>query len=171
MVQFPDGFALAPLKKSHPRAAFESGQPAVDRWLRGAALQAQDKRLASTRVLLDDGGAIAGVFTLASAQVDFGALPGDVAKKLPKRALPVAVLAWLGVGRAWQGQGLGARLLAQALNECHAASTTFPFVAVILDCVDDQAKAFYARWSFRELPGQPLRLFLSAAELDALAGS
>jgi len=39
---------------------------------------------------------------------------------------------------------------------------------VILDCVDDAAKAFYQRHDFRELPGHPYRLFLSAQQLEAM---
>jgi len=45
---------------------------------------------------------------------------------------------------------------------------TFAFIAVILDCVDDRAKAFYQRWDFAELPGNPYRLFLSAKTLAAM---
>jgi hypothetical protein len=54
------------------------------------------------------------------------------------------------------------------LTECHHASTAFPFVAVVLDCVDEAAKKFYERWDFREVPGRPMRLFLSADSLDAM---
>jgi GNAT superfamily N-acetyltransferase len=169
MVVFPAGFVLEPLRKSHPRSGFGSGHPAVDRWLKEQALQSQEKKLTATRVLAAPTGELAGFFSLAVSQVDFGELPEAVVKRLPRRALPVAVLAWLGVDRRHQRAKLGARLLAQALVECHLAGKTFPFVAVLLDCVDENAKRFYQRWSFRELPGRPMRLFLSAAELDAMS--
>jgi GNAT superfamily N-acetyltransferase len=82
--------------------------------------------------------------------------------------LPVAILAWLGVRAESQGQGLGRLLLAQALRDCFDAGRTFAFVAVILDCVDDTAKAFYRRFDFQELPGHPYRLFLSTKRLEAM---
>ena len=44
----------------------------------------------------------------------------------------------------------------------------FAFVAVILDCLNDAAKAFYQRWDFEEVPGHPYRLYLSAKRLDAM---
>jgi len=44
-------------------------------------------------------------------------------------------------------------------------------VAVILDCVDDRAKAFYQRWDFAELPGNPYRLFLTSQALMAMMSS
>lgn len=168
MVRFPEGFRCETLRKDHPRAGFDSGAPAVDAWLAKRALRSQEKRLSVTHALVDADGAIAGYFTLATGQVDFGALPSEIAKRLPHRAVPVAILARLGVDRRHQGTGLGTRLLARALADCHAAGRTFPFIAVVLDCIDVTAKAFYERWGFRELPGRPMRPFLSIAQLDVL---
>jgi GNAT superfamily N-acetyltransferase len=167
-VVFPQGFRLERLQRAHPRKAFRSGVPEVDDWLSRSALQNQHKHLSVTRVLLDPADAIAGYYTLATGQVDFGGLPAEEAKKLPRRMLPVAVLAWLGVTEAHQKRGLGRLLLAQALRDCYAAGETFAFVAVILDCINDAAKAFYQRFDFAELPGYPYRLFLSAAKLEAM---
>ncbi len=167
-VRFPEGFRLETLRREHPRPKFRSGQRQVDDWLATKALQHQEKRLSVTRVLLDGVGGLAGYYTLATGQVDFSELPADVVRRLPRRQLPVAVLAWLGVDQGFQGRGLGGLLLAQALRDCHDAGKTFSFIAVILDCVDDAAKAFYQRYDFQELPGHPYRLFLSAAQLDVL---
>lgn len=170
-VSFPEAYRLESLQRNHSRRAFDCGQPEVNAWLRTKALQHQDKRLSATKVLLDPDSVIAGFYTLATGQVDFGDLPDEIARKLPRRALPVALLAWLGVSRNHQARGLGDRLFAQALRDCHDAGQTFAFVAVILDCIDDRAKAFYQRWDFAELPGHPYRLFLSAGTLAALMKS
>ena len=167
-VRFPDGYRLEPLRKSHPRALFRCGQAQVDDWLATKALQNQDKRLSATKALIAGPGDIAGFYTLATAQVDFSDLPPELIRHLPRRDLPVAVLAWLGVDVGHRGLGLGHRLLAQALLDCHLASRIFPVVAVILDCIDEPAKAFYRRWDFRELPGYRQRLYLSWKQLDAM---
>jgi len=170
-VQFPHGYCLENLRREHPRKRFVSNQSAVDDWLATKALQQQDKHLSVTKVLIDAAGAIAGYYTLATGQVDFNELPPEIARRLPKRMLPVAVLAWLGVDQKQQGQGLGGLLLARALRDCQEAGRTFAFVAVILDCIDDGAKTFYQRWDFAELPGHPYRLFLSAQKLEAMMAS
>lgn len=167
-VAFPDGFRLASLERAHPRQYFDCGNPQVTDWLRTKALQSQQKHLSTTKVLLAANGAIVGFYTLATGQVDFGDLPPKLSRKLPRRALPVAVLAWLGVDRAHQKQSLGQRLLAQSLRDCYEAAKTFAFVAVILDCVDDAAKAFYQQWDFAELPGHPYRLAIGARLLAAM---
>jgi GNAT superfamily N-acetyltransferase len=78
------------------------------------------------------------------------------------------VLAWLGVSENRHRQGLGSRLLAQALRDCDDAGRTFAVIAVILDCIDENAKDFYQRWEFRPLPGHGNRLFLSWRELEAM---
>ena len=168
MVRFPAGFQVEPLERRHPRSSFRSGQAQVDHWLATGALQSQKKHLSATRALIDPQGAVAGFYTLATAQADFSDLPPDLARQLPRRNLPVAVLARLGVAEDLQGEGLGSRLLAQALRDCHDAGRTFPVVAVILDCIDEKAKTFYRRWDFRPLPGHANRLFLSWRELEAM---
>lgn len=170
-VRFPAGLRLERLVKTHRRRNFVSGQEQVDEWLSKKALQNQSKRLSSTKVRVDEDGSIAGYYTLATGQADFGDLPAELTRKLPRRILPVAVLAWLGVDRSRQGQGLGRLLLAQALRDCYEAGRTFAFVAVVLDCVDAAAKRFYERFDFAELPGHPWRLYLSVRTLEAMMES
>jgi len=166
--RLPQGLRLEPLRRAHPRRSFRCGEEKVDDWLATKALQHQEKRLSVTKVLIDETAAIAGYYTLATGEVDFGDLPPEVAKHLPRRRLPVAVLAWLAVGIDRRGQGLGRLLLAQALRDCYEAGKTFAFIAVILDCINDVAKSFYQHWDFQELPGHPYRLFLSADLLGAM---
>ena len=167
-VRFPEGFQLERLLREHPRRPFRSSEPEVDEWLRSKALQNQEKHLSATRVLIDSSGAIAGYYTLATGQVEFSDLPHEVTDRLPKRRLPVAVLAWLGVSVNHQRQGLGERLVAQALRDCFDAGQTFAFVAVVVDCLNARAREFYRRWDFQELPGHPFRLFLTGRQLEAM---
>lgn len=167
----PTRWRIETLSKSHNRSGFRSGQNEVDRWLKQSALQSQRKHLTATKVLLDESGRIAGYYTLATSQVEFSDLPPGVVKSLPRRQLPVAVLAWFGIDSSVQGTGLGRRLLATALRDCHEASETFAFIAVILDCIDESAKSFYQQFDFAELPGYPRRLYLSFKLLDRMMTS
>jgi ribosomal protein S18 acetylase RimI-like enzyme len=166
--RLPPGYRLENLRREHPRKQFRCGEERVDHWIATKSWQSQSKHLSATRVLLGPAGDIAGFYTLATGQIDFGDLPKDEARHLPRRQLPVVVLAWLGVDRKHQGLGLGDRLLVNALVDCFEAGKTFPFIAVILDCVSDAAKAFYRRWDFGEMPGHPYRLYLTAERLAVL---
>ncbi len=167
-VRLPEKFFFATLEKSHNRAAFTSGDNAVDQWLKKSALQAQKKRLSVTRVLLEEPGTIAGYYTLAMGQVNFDDLPHTYARKLPSTLLPIITLAWLGVDKRYQGTGLGGRILAQALADCHRTGREIPFVAVLLDCANPGAKSFYQHYDFQELPGHPMTLMLPWLLLDAM---
>lgn len=167
-VIFPKGFKVEQLNKSHPRAKFSSGESVVDEWLHKRARQAQDKRLSVTRVLISDTGKIAGYYTLAMGQVNFDELPAEQTKKLSHTLLPIITLAWLGVDKEYQRQGLGDRLLAQALSDCHTTGQMMSYIAVILDCLNDKAKKFYLRYDFQQVSGYPMKLFLPWMTLDKM---
>lgn len=167
-IRLPVGAELVPLARHHPRKAFRSGQPQVDDWLRTKALQQQEKHLSATKVLLDSKANIVGYYIIAPGQVDYADFPGELVNRLPKRPLPVAILAWLGVSEHYHGQGVGVRLLAYALRHCYEADKAFPFVAVIIDCLDDNAKQFFQKFDFLEVPGNPYRLYMSITRLKTL---
>lgn len=131
-------------------------------------MQNQQKNLSSTKVLMDGGARVVGYYTIGMTQIDFGDLPESFVRKLPKRLLPAAVLAWLGVDESWQKIGLGERLLASALLDCRQGSRVFPFVAVILDALSDASRTFYRRFGFDEMPGHPYRLYLPTSQLEAM---
>ena len=73
-VQLPKGFGFEQLCGDHPRKVFRCGQDKVNDWLATKALQHQNKHLSVTKVLVDQNAAIAGFFTIAMGQVDFGNL-------------------------------------------------------------------------------------------------
>ena len=104
----------------------------------------------------------------ATGQVDFSDVPSETVRRLPRRPLPVAILAWLGTQAERQGQGLGRLPLAHAHRDCYNACRTFVFIAVILDCNDEAARAFYQRHDFQEIAGHPYRQFLSTKHLQAM---
>lgn len=168
IIRWPGGFFIEKLEKRHKREAFQSGVDVVDKWLKKRARQAQEKRMSITRVLLKEPDIIVGYYTLAMGQVNFDKLPHEMARKLPGTLLPIVTLAWLGVDRRHQGKGLGERLLAQALFDCHHTGQVMPFVAVLLECATVRAKTFYQRYNFEELPGHPMKLMLPWKLLDRM---
>lgn len=160
-------FNLELLSKKHDRQSFSSGQAEVDQWLKTSARQAQEKRLSSTRVLVDDK-QIIGYFTLAQAWVPHDLLAHELSYKLPSNPAPVINLAWLGVDENFQGNGLGGKLLVKALSIAYQTGLQIPFIAVIIDCLDKETKAFYKQFNFKDVPGYSMKLYLSWSQLDLL---
>jgi len=78
-------------------------------------------------------------------------------------------LAWLGVDKSIHGKGFGDQLFVHALVHCYKTGLQFPFVALILDCLSVKAKSFYERYDFKELPGHPMKIFISWKTLKAIA--
>lgn len=169
-IRWPVGFSIEQLNKRHKRTIFCSGVELVDEWLKKRACQAQEKRLSVTRVLLEEPNSVAGYYTLAMGQVNFDKLPHEMARKLPKTLLPIVTLAWLGVDKHYQGKGVGERLLAQAFADCYHTGQIMPFVAVLIDCANVNAKKFYQRYDFEELPGHPMKLMLPWKLLNRMMG-
>ena len=62
--------------------------------------------------------------------------------------------------KSQQGQGLGAILIADALQRIAMAGQVMAVYAVVVDVLDESAAEFYRQFGFIPLPSQPLKLFL-----------
>lgn len=158
-------FHVAALDAAHTREAFDSGVDALDRYLRQQATQDQRRRVSSCFVALD-GECIAGYYTLASASVALGDLPQLVARRLPRYpTVPAVRMGRLAVDLAYRGRGLGAALLADALERVLRADIAA--WALLVDAKDDAAVAFYQHHGFMAFADIPRTLFLPVATARA----
>ena len=157
------------LGPAHDRVAFSCGVEALDNYLRKHAAQDVRKRVAVAFLLTPDGKTVAGYYTLSQHSVELGAIPDEIAAKLPKYPfVPATLIGRLAVSNEFRGQGLGELLLMDALNRCLSGSKQVASAAVIVDAKDDSAAAFYKKYGFIELPKIPKRLFLPMATVEKL---
>jgi GNAT superfamily N-acetyltransferase len=158
-----DSVRIEPLGSGHDRAAFDCGNESLDRYIRTQA--SQDTRRGAARVFVavqpEQPERIAGFFTLSAAWVVASDLPPDVAKRLPRHPIPAALVGRLAVDRGFTRRGLGSILLADAVKKTMAAAQTVAMTVVIVDPIDDAARAFYAAFGFRSLQGQRQQMFLT----------
>ena len=161
-------FLLAPFDAdTHDRSAFCSGSGPLDRYLQQQATQDLRRRVASCFVALAGNHSIAGYYTLASASLLLSDLPASIRKKLPRYpTVPTVRMGRLAVHQAFQGQGLGGALLADALNR--AARSEIAAYALMVDAKDGAAAAFYRHHGLIALPDAAQTLFLPLASLAAL---
>jgi predicted N-acetyltransferase YhbS len=160
-------FQVVPLDAALDRTGFVCGVPALDRYFAQQVMQDMRRRITSCFVALDGDGAAAGYYTLASTSVVLNALPAPVANKLPRYpTVPAVRMGRLAVASANAGTGLGAALLANALQRaCRAEIAAF---ALVVDAKDAKAAAFYAYHGFASLPDAPLMLFMPLASVKSL---
>jgi len=75
--------------------------------------------------------------------------------------VPMAILGRLAVDRNWQGHGLGAALLRDAVERTRAASNILGIRGLLVHALSDDAKAFYERYGFVASPERPMLLVMS----------
>jgi ribosomal protein S18 acetylase RimI-like enzyme len=164
-------FFIEPLAKEHDRAAFSCGVKALDQYLQRQATQDVKKHVAVVFVLTPDGKTIAGFYTLSQYAVELDVIPEEIARKLPRYPhVPATLVGRLAVSANFRGQGLGERLLMDALCRCFNGSRQLASAAVVVDAKDDNAVAFYRKYGFLELPKVARRLFLPMGTIEELFG-
>jgi len=156
------------LRREHPVDGFDCGQPALNRFLARFALTNQQAGAAQTYVALS-GDDVIGFYTLAVGEVSYGDAPGRLTKGLARHPVPIMLLARLAVHRAWQGQGIGAGLLKDAMLRTLQAAEIAGIRAFAVHAKDHDARAFYEHFGLLQSPTDPLHLFILLKDIRHLA--
>jgi len=156
------GLIIEELNGGHNRPSFVCGQPSLDSYIRRQASQDVKRSIARVYVATVPANEteIVGYYTLSSLSVDLTALPPDLLKKLPKHPVPAALIGRLAVAENYQGQGIGALLLVDAIKRTIAVSLSIGVYAVVVDAIDDNAASFYQKFGFIRLAENHNRWFL-----------
>jgi GNAT superfamily N-acetyltransferase len=160
-------FRATPLEQIHDRSTFNSGSESLDNYFRERVTQDIRRRVTACFVALSSDGRIAGYYTLASASVFLGDLPGKYIKKLPRYpSVPAVRMGRLAVDLTFKGQGFGGALLADALQR--VIRSEIAAYALVVDAKDANAAQFYRHHGFIETSSEPLTLFLPLATASDL---
>ncbi len=165
-------WVIEPFGPEHERDAFCCGKASLDTFLRSLVSQYEKRRLGRTYVAVQPPAKIVrGYYTLACGAVSYDNLPPKAAKKLPRHPVPAILLARLAVDQAAQGQGLGRRLLVDALRRCLSLAAQLGAHAVEVEAIDEQARTFYQKYGFVALQDNDQHLYLALVTIeDALEG-
>lgn len=158
------------LGPGHDVIGFSCGQTTLDAWLRQAALTADRAGTARTYVWVDGFGEVTAYFALAPFLIRREGLPSAVGRGSP-HAIPAILIARLALARRLHGQGLGGALLADALRTALDAIRTAGGRLVVVDAIDEEARAFYEHHGFRPVEGHPHRLVMKASDVARSIGS
>jgi GNAT superfamily N-acetyltransferase len=158
------------LDATHDSSDFNSGEDALDHWLRLRALE-NEERGASRTYVVCVGKRVVGYYALAVGAVAHGIAPGRVKRNMPD-PVPVMVIGRLAVDRNFQGRGIGGALLRDAILRTVQAADIAGIRAILVHAISEDAKRFYERCGFVSSPVDPLILMITVAQaLRALAGS
>ena len=146
------------LQRGHAVEAFDCSREALNRFLIRYALQNQQAGASQTYVAVSEEEVI-GYYTLVVGQVEYDDAPERLKKGLARHPVPIMLLARLAIAANWQGKGLGAGLLKDAMMRTVQAADIAGIRAFAVHAKDDEAKAFYERFDFIAAPSDPYHLF------------
>jgi GNAT superfamily N-acetyltransferase len=153
---------------AHDVAAFDSGIPALDDWLKRRAL-ANEEAGGSRTYVVCAGSRVVGYYALATGGVAQEAATGRVRRNMPD-PVPVMVLARLAVDRTYQDRGLGAGLLRDAILRILQAAELGGIRAILVHAISAEAKRFYERHGFRASSLDPMTLMVTIEEAQRMMG-
>ena len=149
------------LQAYHNRQDFDCGKPALNQFLQRQARQNADRNVGITHVAVAEAGEakVLSYYTLLTRVVDAEIVPN---KKLPRGEIGVVLLGRLAVDQTAQGQGLGRLSLLRAMTQVERAAQEIGIYALVLDALDDEARAWYLNlpFGFEPLQDDPNHLYL-----------
>ena len=162
--------ALEKLQRTHMVEDFTCGQPELDRFLIRHALRAQQMNSSQTYVGLS-GKTVIGFYTIVAGEVRHVDAPVRVVKGMPRYPIPLLVLARLAVHSEWQGRGIGAGLLLDALGRALQVADIVGVRSLAVHAKDDAAAEFYRHFGFVQSPTDSRHLFMLMKDIRTVAGS
>lgn len=155
-------------KGLHERNSFDSGEDELNDFIKTKAARHMAAGISRTMVLpaalpLPDGKyPICAFYSITPSSIERETLPEALAKKLPHYPIPVFLIAQLAVHTEFQGKGLGKITLIKALEYLWKINAHMRAFAIIVDCLNDAAQSFYAKYDFEILGTQTgrTRMFL-----------
>ena len=159
--------SIAKLTIQHDAANFDCGHTGLNTFIGLHALPGQRANISQTYVAVVDT-TIVGYHTLVVGDVAYEDAPERLAKGLPRHPVPIILLARLAVDKTWQGKGLGAALVSDAMRRTLQVADIVGVRALLVHAKDEEAKSFYAYLGFEPFPGEPLTLYRLLKDLRAM---
>ena len=150
--------APRPIRPEDDVRAFDSGNLALDRWLRERA-QRNERDDASRTYVVPDASRVIAYYSLAAAAVPHAAATGRSRRNMPD-PIPAMLLARLAVDVQHQGRQIGANLLRDAIRRTLGAAEIAGIRVMLVHAADDHARAFYEHFEFEASPTDSLQLML-----------
>lgn len=157
------------LRRDHDVDGFDCGREELNRFLIRFAFPNQQAGASQTYLGLA-GAEVIGYYTLVVGQVAYEGAPERLTKGLARHPVPIMLLARLAVSAGWQGRGVGAGLLKDAMRRTLQAADIAGIRAFGVHAKDEAARAYYERFDFIPAPSDPFHLFVLVKDLRRIIG-
>ncbi len=163
-------FAIEKLARHHNVDDFDCGEEALNRFLTRFALAKQQANASQTYIGFADNDAI-GFYTLVVGEVSYDDAPERLRKGLARHPVPLMLLARLAVSLTYQGKGIGAGLLKDAMLRTTQAADIAGIRALTAHAKNDTARTFYEHFGFIPSQTDSLHLFVLVKDIRQILGS
>lgn len=143
---------------------FCCGEDCIDAWVKNHSATARTRGSAVVYASYCDG-LVAGFYTLSAHSVAREDVTGGWFTRNAPGQVPVVLLGMLGVDKRFQGCGLGASLLRDAIQNAMKVAQLAGAKALVVEPASDVAAGFYEHFGFSRLMGtEKMALKLPRAE-------
>lgn len=155
--------APCPLHDGHDLNTFYCTEPELESWFRQRARKNQQDG-ATRCFVVCDGNTVVGYYALAAGSVLHAQAPGNIRRNMPD-PIAVVILGRLAIHTDYQGRGLGADLLKDAVLRSLRLSRDMGIHALLCHAISENAKRFYLHHGFIESRDEPMTLMLNLAKM------
>jgi hypothetical protein len=144
-------------KNIHDRGSIDCGEQELNTFIQTRAAKhmavgiSRTLLLPAVSALANDRFPICSFYTIAPGSIERKTLPKALSKKLPQYPVPVFLLAQLAIDVKCLNQGLGKITLIKALENLWKINSRMRAYAVIVDCLNENAKQCYEKFGFEIL--------------------
>jgi GNAT superfamily N-acetyltransferase len=156
------------LSVAHDLSGFDSSEPVLDDWLRRRAAQ-NEVSGASRTYVISSGNRVVGYYSLAVGAVAHADVPGRIRRNMPD-PVPMMILGRLAVDKGFQGKGIGAGLLRDAILRTLQAAEIAGIRALLVHALNERAKRFYEGYGFVASPVEPMTVMITLIEASRIVG-
>lgn len=156
------------LRRRDACEGFRCGVASLDTWLVEHAPGADAAGSARTYVAIDEEqDRVIGFYALTVASLERDEATGRASRGMPRHPIPAMLLARLAVDESVQGEGVGAMLLADAMERTLLVAAEIGIRLLLVHAVNGDARSFYLHYGFEVSPSDPMNLQLLIKDIRA----
>lgn len=140
---------ITQISKSFQRDSFDCGVPEQNEYLKRHARQNHNKGSAKAYVAVESNKVI-GYYCISMSEIAYECLPSSITKGVGRYPAPSMLIGQFAVDLAYQGKGLGQKLLFNAIGRAVKFSEDIGVLAIRVDANSEKARSFYLKYGFND---------------------
>lgn len=147
------------LNATHDVSFFDCGDESLNTYILKGMSHVSSKSSQIFVICKSGTNIVIGYYALSAGELLREQAPSSISRNGPKK-IPTITLGRFGISKEFQGKGLGYDLIHDAITRCFSAQKIIGVRALIVHALSNEAKNFYQKAGFKDLPGIDMALYL-----------